>query len=158
MVNASQSRGAYNLPPGERDVDDRTYNPTAEFGTDKADYNVDADSDMHLVGARGGSNQPTFRDYEGEDAETARSDQTGQIPRGMIRRRQLTCMSDLCIVGEVEDLLSSATDEERNVSSYTRGNRVDAFKQERDIDRAFDDAGISEGQQDVEINAAVGRG
>ena len=71
------------MPPGERDVDDRTYNPTAEFGTDKADYNVDADSDMHFAGARGGSNQPTFRDYEGEDAETARSDQTGKIPRGM---------------------------------------------------------------------------
>ena len=54
--------------------------------------------------------------------------------------------------------MSSATDEERNVSSYTRGNRVDAFKQERAIDRAFDDAGISVDQQDVEINAAAGRG
>ena len=54
--------------------------------------------------------------------------------------------------------MSSATDEERNVSSYTRGNRVYAFEQERAIDRAFDDAGISEDQQDVEINAAVGRG
>ena len=66
----------------------------------------------------------------------------------------------LCIddrLGEVDDLLSSTTEEERNVSGRTRGNRVDAYQQERNLDRVFDETGLSDAQQDIEITAATGR-
>lgn len=61
------------------------------------------------------------------------------------------------IAGEVDDLLASSDPAERDVSGYTRGNRVDAYKQEREVDRALDEAGITDADQDVEISAAVGR-
>lgn len=59
--------------------------------------------------------------------------------------------------GEVNDLLGSATEDEKNVSGRTRGKKVDAFKQERDVDQFLDETGISSAQQDVEIGAATGR-
>ena len=63
---------------------------------------------------------------------------------------------DVCI-GEVEDLLASTLPGERDVSGYTRGKRVDAYKQERELDRAMEESGELTGDQDVEITAAVGR-
>ncbi|RPD61161.1 hypothetical protein L226DRAFT_612867 [Lentinus tigrinus ALCF2SS1-7] len=140
MVNSSQSRGPYNLPPGQREVDNMTYNPMADARPDNAAFDEDTDPDMHPVGARGADNQPTLRDYQKEDREAERSEETGTIPRG-----------------EVDELLSNTADDERNVRGYTRGNRVDAFKQERALDRAFDETGVSDAQPDVEIGAAVGR-
>lgn len=61
-------------------IDDLTYNPQADAGADNAAFNPD--SYDHPVGARGADNQPTSRDFEVEDRETTRSEQTGQIPRG----------------------------------------------------------------------------
>ena len=71
------------MPPVDREVDSLTYNPMADARPDNADFNDDNDTDRDLVGALCWNNQPAFRGYEGEDAETARSDQTGKIPRGM---------------------------------------------------------------------------
>lgn len=160
MVHSSQTRSAYNLPPGQREVDAASYNPMADARSDNADYEEDRDADLHLVGARGANDQPTFRDYQREDREAEQSEQTGSIPRGKSAAHCLTSEdSDIThFSGEVDDLLSSTTEEERNVGSYTRGNRVDAYKQERAIDRAFDEAGVANAEQDVEISAAVGRG
>ncbi|PCH42140.1 hypothetical protein WOLCODRAFT_89643 [Wolfiporia cocos MD-104 SS10] len=139
MVNPAQSRGPYNLPAGNRDVDDMTYNPQADARPDNAAFDETTDPSIHPVGARGASNQPTYRDARKEDYETEKSDFTGKIPRG-----------------EVDDLLGSATEGERNVSGRTRGNKVDAYKQERNVDRFFDQTGLSSAEQDVEIDAATG--
>ncbi|KAI0711938.1 hypothetical protein C8T65DRAFT_608266 [Cerioporus squamosus] len=140
MVNPSQSRGPYNLPPGDRKVDNMTYNPQADARPDNAAYDDDTYGDMHPVGARGAANQPTNRDYQKEDRETEHSEKTGTIPKG-----------------EVDELMSSTTNDERNVSSYTRGNRVDAYKQERAVDSLFDESGVLNDEKDVEIGAATGR-
>lgn len=69
------------MPPTSRDVDNPTYNTQAEVGVDSAAFDPDADNSA--VGARG-SNQPTARNFEREDMETERSDQTGKIPRGIL--------------------------------------------------------------------------
>ncbi|KAI9000512.1 hypothetical protein BD414DRAFT_471860 [Trametes punicea] len=138
MVN--QSRGPYNMPPGDRNVDDLTYNPQGDARPDNAAFDDNTNPDVQPVGARGADNQPTYRDYQKEDQETARSEETGQIPRS-----------------EVDDLLSSSSQDERDVSGRTRGKKVDAFKQERDVDRFLDETGISSAQQDVEIGRATGR-
>lgn len=138
-VNSSQSRGPYNLPPRERDIDNLTYNPQADSRSDNAAFD-DTDPAFQPVGARGADNQPTYRNAGREDLDAERSDQTGQIPRG-----------------EVDDLLGSLTEEERNVGGRTRGKKVDAYKQERGIDEDLDASGISSADQDVEIGAATGR-
>ncbi|KAI9057206.1 hypothetical protein FKP32DRAFT_1598306 [Trametes sanguinea] len=138
MVN--QSRGPYNMPPADRNVDGLTYNAQADARPDNAAFDESTNPDIHPVGARGADNQPTYRDYRAEDKETARSDETGQIPRS-----------------EVDDLLSSTTQDERDVSGRTRGKKVDAYKQERELDQFLDDAGISGADQDVEIGRATGR-
>ena len=62
-----------------------------------------------------------------------------------------------CIPGEVDDLLSGTTDEERNVGSKTRGKRVDAYKQERQVDQLMQESGIGDADQDIEIGRATGR-
>ncbi|EMD34159.1 hypothetical protein CERSUDRAFT_98087 [Gelatoporia subvermispora B] len=138
-VNPSQSRGPYNLPPGGRDVDSVTYNPMADARPDAAEFDPDHADDLQPVGARGAANQATGRNFGQEDTETAQSDKTGQIPRG-----------------EVDDLLSSTTKEERNVAGKTRGNRVDAYKQEREVDRFMQDNGLEDADQDIEIGRATG--
>ncbi|KAI0360059.1 hypothetical protein OH77DRAFT_1419454 [Trametes cingulata] len=138
MVN--QSRGPYNMPPANRDVDDLTYNPQADARPDNAAFDDNTDPSIHPVGARGADNQPTYRDFQKEDMETERSEQTGQIPKS-----------------EVDELLSTTSPEERDVSGRTRGKKVDAFKQERDVDRFLDETGISTAEQDVEIGRATGR-
>ncbi|CDO75793.1 hypothetical protein BN946_scf184934.g8 [Trametes cinnabarina] len=138
MVN--QSRGPYNMPPADRDVDNMTYNPQADARPDNAAFDESTNPDIHPVGARGADTQPTYRDYRKEDKETAHSDETGQIPRS-----------------EVDDLLSSVSQDERDVSGRTRGKKVDAYKQERDVDQFLDEAGISSAEQDVEIGRATGR-
>ncbi|KAH9831661.1 uncharacterized protein C8Q71DRAFT_881868 [Rhodofomes roseus] len=134
------SKGPYNLPPGERGVDNLSYNPQADARPDNAAFDESTNPELHPVGARGANNQATFRDYGKEDFETERSEATGRIPKG-----------------EVNDLLGSATGDERNASGYTRGKKVDAFRQERDLDRAFDETGISNAGQDIEVGSATGR-
>ncbi|KAI0925715.1 hypothetical protein AcV5_008377 [Taiwanofungus camphoratus] len=142
MVNPTAARGPYNLPPAVRGVDDLTYNPQADAQPDNAEFDPAAvDPESQLVGARGADNQPTYRDYGQEDVEAARSDETQQIPRS-----------------EVDDLLDSTTDAERNVGGgKTRGKRVDAWKQDRDVDQFLDQTGIASADRDVEISAATGR-
>jgi len=134
------AKGPYNLPPGERGVDNLAYNPMADARPDNAAYDEGTNDDLHPVGARGADNQPSFRNAGKEDLETDRSDATGRIPRS-----------------EVNDLLDSATGDERNAQGRTRGNKVDAFRQERDLDRAFDGSGVANADQDIEIGAATGR-
>ena len=82
MVKETQSRGAYNLPPAGRDVDDLTYNPMADSRLDDAAFDDETDPDIHGLGGRGGDNQPTGRNYRQEDMETAQSAEVGTIPRG----------------------------------------------------------------------------
>ncbi|KAH9928338.1 uncharacterized protein B0H18DRAFT_1084509 [Fomitopsis serialis] len=135
----ASAKGPYNLPPGERGVDNLTYNPMADASPDNAAYEGTND-DFHSVGARGADNQPSFRDAGKEDLETERSDATGRIPRS-----------------EVNELLDSATSDERNAQGRTRGNKVDAFRQERDLDRAFDESGVADADQDIEVGATTGR-
>ncbi|OCH95460.1 hypothetical protein OBBRIDRAFT_809880 [Obba rivulosa] len=118
LANPAQSRGPYNLPPGGRDVERVTYNPMADARPDAAEFNPDRAEDL-------------------EDRKTARSDETGQVPR-------------------VDDLLSSTTDEERNVCDKTHGNRVDAYKQEREAGRLMQESGTDQADQDAEIGRAAG--
>ncbi|KAJ8456788.1 hypothetical protein ONZ51_g11917 [Trametes cubensis] len=138
MVN--QSRGPYNMPPADRDVDGLTYNPQADARPDNAAFDESTNPDTQPVAARGADNQPTYRNFRAEDDEAAFSEKTGQIPRG-----------------EVDDLMSSTTQEERDVQGRTRGKKVDAYKQERELDQFFDESGISSADQDVEIGRATGR-
>ncbi|KZT67402.1 hypothetical protein DAEQUDRAFT_729035 [Daedalea quercina L-15889] len=77
----SASKGPYNLPPGERGVDDLTYNPQADAHPDNAAYDDHTNPESHPVGARGADNQPTFRDAGKEDFEAEQSEVTGRIPK-----------------------------------------------------------------------------
>ncbi|OJT04854.1 hypothetical protein TRAPUB_4426 [Trametes pubescens] len=83
-------------------------------------------------GASGNAAYDDNLDYKKEDRETKRSEQSGQIPRR-----------------EVDDLLSSSTEEERDVSGYTRGVDVDAYKQERDMDRELGQTGVIDDEEAV---------
>lgn len=53
--------------------------------------------------------------------------------------------------------MNNSTDEERNMQGRTRGKKVDAYRQERDLDRALDESGALGDEQDIEIGAATGR-
>ena len=77
------SKGQYNLPQGERGVDNLTYNPQADAGSDNAAFD---DSGMQPVGARGADNQPSFRDAMQEDNEATQSEASGKIPRSEYMR------------------------------------------------------------------------
>ncbi|EKM58063.1 uncharacterized protein PHACADRAFT_182452 [Phanerochaete carnosa HHB-10118-sp] len=132
----------YNLPPNtERGVDQTTFSPRAIADSDNANYRPEIDDDRQLVGARGADNQPTFRKFAREDQQTERSDATGHIPQG-----------------EVDDLLSSAPDGIKGISGRTRGAKVDAWKQDREVDRYMNDTELTDEEQDVEIGRATGRG
>lgn len=56
----------------------------------------------------------------------------------------------------MKDLLQGATDTEKNASGRTRGVKVDAWKQDRELDQSFQDTGLANATQDVEIGKAVG--
>jgi hypothetical protein len=60
------------------------------------------------------------------------------------------------VPAEVNDLLDSVTDEERNVSGRTRGVKVDAYKQEKEMDDAYKATGVADAEQDVVIGKASG--
>ena len=77
----SGSRGPYNMPPANRDVDNLTYNPQADARPDNAAFDDSSNPDMHPVGARGADNQPTYRDFNQEDLEAEQSEKSQQIPR-----------------------------------------------------------------------------
>ena len=51
--------------------------------------------------------------------------------------------------GEVDELLSNTTEEERNASGRTRGVDVDAWKQERELDQAFNERGLADSEEDI---------
>ena len=61
------------------------------------------------------------------------------------------------LAGEVNDLMDGATSDERNVQGRTRGNKVDAYRQERNLDQALGESGVLDAEQDIEIGAATGR-
>ncbi|KAH9945302.1 uncharacterized protein BXZ73DRAFT_96288 [Epithele typhae] len=134
------ARGPYNKPSAGNEVDEMTYNSQADARSDHAAFDDCTDPETQPIGARGADNQPTNRNYLQEDQETERSEETGRISSG-----------------EVDDLLSSQTAEERDATGGTRGKRVDAFKQERDLDRAYEESGVYDDQKDVEIRSATGR-
>ena len=134
------------MPPSTRDNDDRTYNSHSNSSLDNAAF--DPDSDKQSISARGA----TTRDFEKEDLETERSDQTGTIPKGSFCWSQCTCQCWLLMYippGEVDDLLSNTTEEERNASGRTRGIDVDAWKQERELDQAFNERGLADSEEDI---------
>ena len=72
----SFKKNSYDMLPSTRDNDDRTYNSHSNSSLDNAAF--DPDSDKQSISARGA----TTRDFEKEDLETERSDQTGTIPKG----------------------------------------------------------------------------
>ena len=39
----------------------------------------------------------------------------------------------------------------------TRGKKVDAFKQERELDQFMESSGLADAEQDIEISRATGR-
>ncbi|EIW57374.1 uncharacterized protein TRAVEDRAFT_108294, partial [Trametes versicolor FP-101664 SS1] len=90
-------------------------------------------------GASGNAAYDDDLDYKKEDHETKRSEQSGQIPNR-----------------EVDDLLSSTTEEERDVSGYTRGVDVDAYKQEREMDRQLGQTGVIDDEEDVDVDRSTG--
>ncbi|KAH7927908.1 hypothetical protein BV22DRAFT_1103356 [Leucogyrophana mollusca] len=120
------------------DVDDLTYNPQGDTATDNAAYNPDSDEGIP-VGARGADNQPTNVDAAREDREAERSEVTGKVSKG-----------------EVQELVGSTTKDERSRTG-TRGKKNDPYKQERQMDRDFEQSGIEPAEQDIEISAATGR-
>ena len=48
--------------------------------------------------------------------------------------------------GEVDDLLNSATSEEKGASGRTRGVKNDAWKQDKELDQTFEDTGLAEAE------------
>ena len=145
------------MPPADRNVDGLTYNPQADARPDNAAFDESTNPDIQPVAARGADNQPTYRNFRAEDDEAASSEKTGQIPRGTYLQAPCSVLVAYCSTGEVDDLMSSTTQEERDVQGRTRGKKVDAYKQERELDQFFDESGISSADQDVEIGRATGR-
>ena len=146
----SFKKSSYDMPPSTRDNDDLTSNSQYHSSLDDAAF--DPDSDKQFISARGATNHPTTRDFEKEDLETERSDQTGKIPKGSLRLCWRTCRYCLlmsALPGEVDELLSNTTEEERNASGRTRGVNVDAWKQERELDQAFNERGLAVTEEDV---------
>ena len=134
------------MPPSTRDNDDCTYNSYSDSSLDNAAF--DPDSDKQSISARGA----TTRDFEKEDLETERSDKTGTIPKGSFCWSQCTRQCWLLMYippGEVDELLSNTTEEERNASGRTRGVDVDAWKQERELDQAFNERGLADSEEDI---------
>lgn len=131
MVNQSRS------PRKSSGNADDAYNPQMDArGDDPFSDSTD--------GARGAAGQTTNRDYNQEDKETEKSERSGQIPRSKRRSNYDDCIyTHIFFTGEVDDLKSSSTEEERNVSGYTRGIKVDAYKQEREMDRIFEDPDVN---------------
>lgn len=126
MVNQSRS------PRKSSGNADDAYNPQ-----------VDARGDDPFSDSTDGAGQTTNRDYNQEDKETEKSERSGQIPRSKQRSNYNNCIyTHVCFTGEVDDLKSSSTEEERNVSGYTRGIKVDAYKQEREMDHIFEDPDV----------------
>ncbi|GJE94512.1 hypothetical protein PsYK624_106820 [Phanerochaete sordida] len=91
--------------------------------TDNAEYRPDI-GDVQPIGERGAEDQSAL--FEKEDTETAQSDATGRIPKG-----------------EVDDLLSNASDI-TDVSGRTRGKKVDAWKQDREMDQSLKETGVAD--------------
>lgn len=161
-MSRSTGKGPYDLAPGERGVDNTTYNPQSDARSDNAAFDPNADNydDFHPIGARGAGNQPSNVDFEQEDLETEGSEKTGQVPRRKLTiKLSIWCdLSRKWYAGEVEDLFGSTTSEERNTQGRTRGVKNDAYKQERKLDQSFLDTGIADAEQDVDITSAAGRG
>ncbi|EPQ52712.1 hypothetical protein GLOTRDRAFT_79832 [Gloeophyllum trabeum ATCC 11539] len=131
--------GPYNMGSGgEPGVDRQTYNPQADARLDSAGFEASTDPELVSVAPRGADNQPTAVNAAREDKEAEESELSGRIPKG-----------------EVDALVGELGPDERNVRGKTRGVRVDAYKQEKDLDKALAD--IDRAEQDVEIGAADGR-
>ncbi|PSR89000.1 hypothetical protein PHLCEN_2v4962 [Hermanssonia centrifuga] len=136
----STSRSPYKLPPGERDADKVTYNPMADDRVDSDEFDPEEDTERQPIGARGADNEPTRRHFAKEDMETARSDATGRIPKS-----------------EVAELVSSAGEDTSGLNpSGTRGIRVDAWKQDKEMDKMYVESGLADAVQDVEIKRGTG--
>ena len=139
----ASSRDTYNLPPTEQDVDDSTYNPRGNPNLDKAAFDPDIDTERHAVGARGADNEPTRVDFGKEDRLTAQSERTGTIPKGQFSCHRIPWKTDNGLLGnqpasdEVDDLVSGQRGDERNVGGRTRGKKVNAWAQERNVDKAI---------------------
>ena len=147
MVGTTKS--PYNLPSGGADVDSAAYNPNLTSSRDKEDFSPERDDEFQPIAARGADHHPTGRNFSQEDQEADRSEATGKIPRSkwsfdLFCGRQLT----LRYAGEVDDLVNSATDAEKNVQGRTRGVKNDAWKQERELDSAMKNAGAIGGDED----------
>ncbi|KAI0028982.1 hypothetical protein K488DRAFT_89188 [Vararia minispora EC-137] len=106
--------------------DQQTYNPAAEQRFDNDEYRPPhSGSDVvERVGnvPRGGALESGL-DAEREDAAAAESEATGRLSKG-----------------EARGLMSDLRDEERDVRGGLRGNRVDAYQQERAVDEQVDRA------------------
>ena len=61
------------------------------------------------------------------------------------------------MIAEINDLLDSTTQEERDVSGRTRGMQNDAFKSEREMEQALVISGIADADEDTEIGQASAR-
>ena len=133
------------------DNDEIAYNPSSDVWHDRAEFD-DADDfeSARPIAARGAESQPTDRNFTQEDVETERSEQTGKIPR--CKFALINCVSVFQLmfdcVAEVNDLLDSATAEEKDVSGRTRGKKNDAWKQEKELDQAYADADIDGEDED----------
>jgi hypothetical protein len=62
---------------------------------------------------------------------------------------------DFSHTGEIDDLRANHFEGEGDRTG-TRGVKVDAYKQERDMDKFLDEQGITNAEQDVEIGRASG--
>jgi len=97
---------------------DSNYNPNADPALDSAPYKGGEDSvdyEEEVTGA-----DTSLETAAREDRDAAKTDSHD-------------CLSVL------EPLLSDVREDERNVSGGTRGRKVDAYKQERVLDRAVRD-------------------
>ncbi|KAI0041697.1 hypothetical protein FA95DRAFT_667322 [Auriscalpium vulgare] len=103
--------------------DKDTYNSAADTRFDDAAFEGEEQASRIPVGARGADNQPTNVDATREDREATQSEQTGRVSKN-----------------EAQGLVSELREDEKNVSGYTRGRKVDAFKQERTVDRQAEEA------------------
>ncbi|KAI0259884.1 hypothetical protein BC834DRAFT_593041 [Gloeopeniophorella convolvens] len=98
---------------------DATYNPEANSGFDDAAFTGGDNAEDIASGVRGADTS-----FE----RTAREDRDAAETHSHERPSKF----------EVENTLADVRDNERNVRGGTRGKKVDAFKQEREVDRAVD--------------------
>jgi hypothetical protein len=123
---------------------DANYNPSADPAFDEAPFTGEENAEENAVDVVDADTSAAKMTAQ-EDRDAERTDSHGQpskCTRASMTYSEIT--NEGLFAVEVDSLLSDVREDERGVSGGTRGKKVDAYKQERALDRATGLAGDEE--------------